>query len=179
MLSRFGVIGSPGLEDILFESKGAAESPDAGTAARSTIGPKQKKNSSDSIPFSVMVYRMSNFNPATLAASAVDRLRREIFDGQLPPGTRLAEAAQAKRLGREPRAGAGGVCRAGAGRAAGVHRHRTHRGETIDHSGFRGTVRHATAARTRRGASRFSAEPKTPAIAGRECFGDPKSENAG
>jgi len=42
---------------------------------------------------------MSNFNPSTFAASAVDRLRREIFAGQLPPGTRLAEAAQAKRLG--------------------------------------------------------------------------------
>jgi len=42
---------------------------------------------------------MSNLNPSTFAASAVDRLRREIFAGQLPPGTRLAEAAQAKRLG--------------------------------------------------------------------------------
>jgi len=42
---------------------------------------------------------MSNLNPSTFAASAVDRLRREIFGGQLPPGTRLAEAAEAKRLG--------------------------------------------------------------------------------
>lgn len=38
-------------------------------------------------------------NPSTLAASAIGRLRQEIFDGQLPPGTRLAEAAEAKRLG--------------------------------------------------------------------------------
>lgn len=46
-----------------------------------------------------MVYRMMHANSSTLAASAVDRLRREIFDGRLPPGTRLAEAAEAKRLG--------------------------------------------------------------------------------
>ena len=46
-----------------------------------------------------MVYRMSNLNPSTFAASAMNRLRREIFDGQLPPGTRLAEATEAKRLG--------------------------------------------------------------------------------
>lgn len=42
---------------------------------------------------------MMHSNPSSLAAAAVDRLRREIFDGQLPPGTRLAEAAEAKRLG--------------------------------------------------------------------------------
>jgi len=46
-----------------------------------------------------MVYRMSNSSPTTFAASTVERLRREIFGGQLPPGTRLAEAAEAKRLG--------------------------------------------------------------------------------
>jgi len=46
-----------------------------------------------------MVYRMNNLNPSSFAASAVDRLRREIFGGQLRPGTRLAEAAEAKRLG--------------------------------------------------------------------------------
>jgi len=46
-----------------------------------------------------MVYSMNYSNTATFAASAASRLRREIFDGQLPPGTRLAEAAEAKRLG--------------------------------------------------------------------------------
>jgi DNA-binding GntR family transcriptional regulator len=42
---------------------------------------------------------MSHSQSSTLAAAAEDRLRREIFDGQLPPGTRLAEAAEARRLG--------------------------------------------------------------------------------
>ncbi len=35
----------------------------------------------------------------TLAGSTADRLRREIHRGELTPGTRLAEAAEAKRLG--------------------------------------------------------------------------------
>ncbi|MCB1228040.1 MAG: GntR family transcriptional regulator [Verrucomicrobiales bacterium] len=37
--------------------------------------------------------------PATLARSAEDRLRNEIFAGQWPAGARLAEAAIARRLG--------------------------------------------------------------------------------
>ena len=36
---------------------------------------------------------------STLAATTEDRLRREIHRGELAPGTRLAEAAEAKRLG--------------------------------------------------------------------------------
>lgn len=42
---------------------------------------------------------MDQLNSSTLAATAKDRLRQEIFDGQLPSGTHLAEAAEAKRLG--------------------------------------------------------------------------------
>lgn len=42
---------------------------------------------------------MSDSNSTTLAASTADRLRREIHRGELAPGTRLAEAAEAKRLG--------------------------------------------------------------------------------
>jgi DNA-binding GntR family transcriptional regulator len=36
---------------------------------------------------------------SSLAAATEDRLRKEIFIGELPPGTRLAEAAEARRLG--------------------------------------------------------------------------------
>ncbi len=36
---------------------------------------------------------------SSLAAATEDRLRHEIFGGELPPGTRLAEAAEARRLG--------------------------------------------------------------------------------
>jgi DNA-binding GntR family transcriptional regulator len=42
---------------------------------------------------------MDHSNAFTLAAATEDRLRREIFGGQHPPGTRLAEAAEARRLG--------------------------------------------------------------------------------
>lgn len=42
---------------------------------------------------------MSNSTPPTLTASTADRLRIEIFRGKLLPGTRLAEATEAKRLG--------------------------------------------------------------------------------
>lgn len=42
---------------------------------------------------------MSHSQSSTLAAATEDRLRQEIFGGQLPPGTRLAEAAEARRLG--------------------------------------------------------------------------------
>lgn len=66
-----------------------------------TLSPSRMKQREllDGIPFSVTVYLMSHSNPSTFAASAVDRLRRKNFGGQLSPGTRLAEAAQAKRLG--------------------------------------------------------------------------------
>jgi len=68
-------------------------------APPAAIGSKYKLKTVDGIPCLLMVYRMSNSSPTTFAASTVDRLRREIFGGQLPPGTRLAEAAEAKRLG--------------------------------------------------------------------------------
>lgn len=42
---------------------------------------------------------MSATNHSTLTVSTADRLRREIYRGDLLPGTRLAEAAEAKRLG--------------------------------------------------------------------------------
>jgi len=42
---------------------------------------------------------MEHSNLSSLTATTGDRLRREIFGGQLPPGTRLAEAAEARRLG--------------------------------------------------------------------------------
>lgn len=42
---------------------------------------------------------MSDSDTLTLAAAAADRLRREIFRGELLPGARLAEAAEANRLG--------------------------------------------------------------------------------
>ena len=42
---------------------------------------------------------MSNLNASTLSAATVELMREEIHRGDLLPGTRLAEAAEARRLG--------------------------------------------------------------------------------